>query len=34
MRFLIRHDKLDEAFADHICGLVLKRSKPSADSTG
>jgi AcrR family transcriptional regulator len=24
MRFLIRHAKLDEAFADEICGLVLK----------
>jgi AcrR family transcriptional regulator len=24
MRFLIRHDKLDENFADEICGLVLK----------
>jgi AcrR family transcriptional regulator len=24
MRFLIRHDKLDESFADEICGLVLK----------
>ncbi len=24
MRFLIRHDKLDKAFADEICGLVLK----------
>ncbi|MGA3091444.1 MAG: TetR/AcrR family transcriptional regulator [Terriglobales bacterium] len=23
MRFLIRHDKLDEGFADEICGLVL-----------
>ncbi len=23
MRFLIRHDKLDESFADEICGLVL-----------
>jgi AcrR family transcriptional regulator len=25
MRFLIRHSKLDEAFADEICGIVLKR---------
>jgi AcrR family transcriptional regulator len=24
MRFMIRHVKLDEAFADEICGLVLK----------
>jgi hypothetical protein len=24
MRFLIRHDKLDENFADDICALVLK----------
>src|ERR1700686_2027803 len=24
MRFLIRHAKLDESFADEICGLVLK----------
>jgi AcrR family transcriptional regulator len=24
MRFLIRHAKLDEAFADEICGIVLK----------
>jgi hypothetical protein len=24
MRFLIRHSKLDEAFADEICGIVLK----------
>src|ERR1700730_2509871 len=24
MRFLIRHDKLDESFADKICGLVLR----------
>src|ERR1700675_5055850 len=24
MRFLIRHDKLEESFADEICGLVLK----------
>jgi hypothetical protein len=23
MRFLIRHQKLDETFADGICGLVL-----------
>jgi AcrR family transcriptional regulator len=25
MRFLIRHAKLDETFADEICGLVLKK---------
>jgi AcrR family transcriptional regulator len=24
MRFLIRHDKLEESFADEICGLVLR----------
>jgi len=28
MRFLIRHDKLDESFADEICGLVLTGLKP------
>jgi AcrR family transcriptional regulator len=27
MRFLIRHVKLDEAFADKVCGLVLKGLK-------
>jgi AcrR family transcriptional regulator len=27
MRFLIRHDKLDESFADEICGLVLRGMK-------
>ena len=27
MRFLIRHDKLDESFADEICGLVLEGLK-------
>ena len=27
MRFLIRHVKLDESFADEICGLVLKGLK-------
>ena len=27
MRFLIRHVKLEEGFADEICGLVLKRLK-------
>ena len=27
MRFLIRHDKLNESFADEICGLVLKGLK-------
>lgn len=27
MRFLIRHDKLDEGFADEICGLVLQGLK-------
>jgi AcrR family transcriptional regulator len=30
MRFLIRHDKLDEGFADEICGLVLKGLGPRA----
>jgi len=28
MRFLIRHDKLDESFADEICDLVLKGLAP------
>jgi AcrR family transcriptional regulator len=28
MRFLIRHDKLDESFADEICALVLHGLKP------
>ncbi|HYW40212.1 MAG TPA: TetR/AcrR family transcriptional regulator [Terriglobales bacterium] len=28
MRFLIRHDKLDESFADEICALVLQGLKP------
>jgi len=27
MRFLIRHDKLEEGFADEICGLVLQGLK-------
>ncbi len=27
MRFLIRHDKLEESFADELCGLVLKGLK-------
>ncbi|MGD0790582.1 MAG: TetR/AcrR family transcriptional regulator [Terriglobales bacterium] len=27
LRFLIRHDKLDESFADEICGLVLQGLK-------
>jgi AcrR family transcriptional regulator len=27
LRFLIRHDKLDESFADEICALVLKGLK-------
>jgi AcrR family transcriptional regulator len=27
MRFLIRHDKLDEGFADELCGLVLEGLK-------
>jgi AcrR family transcriptional regulator len=27
MRFLIRHDKLEESFADEICGLVLEGLK-------
>jgi len=26
MRFLIRHDKLDESFADEICALVVRIS--------
>src|SRR6266851_1062751 len=30
MRFLIRHDKLDESFADEICGLVLNGLKTPA----
>jgi len=30
MRFLIRHDKLDESFADKICGLVLQGLKREA----
>ncbi|MGO9405011.1 MAG: TetR/AcrR family transcriptional regulator [Terriglobales bacterium] len=30
MRFLIRHDKLDENFADEICGLVLSGMKAAA----
>jgi AcrR family transcriptional regulator len=30
MRFLIRHDKLEESFADEICGLVLKGLKRRA----
>ena len=30
MRFLIRHDKLDESFADEICGLVLQGLKRRA----
>ncbi len=29
MRFLIRHDKLDESFADEICALVLQGLKPA-----
>jgi AcrR family transcriptional regulator len=36
MRFLIRHDKLDEHFADELCALVLnglKRSNPTAVAT-
>ena len=24
MRFLIRHEELDESFADALCGLVLR----------
>lgn len=31
MRFLIRHDKLDEGFADEICGLVLEGLKRRAE---
>ena len=30
MRFLIRHDKLEESFADAICGLVLRGLKGSS----
>ncbi|HEY4840935.1 MAG TPA: TetR/AcrR family transcriptional regulator [Terriglobales bacterium] len=30
MRFLIRHVKLEESFADEICGLVLKGLGPKA----
>ncbi len=30
MRFLIRHDKLEESFADEICGLVLSGLKQQA----
>ena len=30
MRFLIRHDKLDEGFADEICGAVLQGLKRRA----
>lgn len=30
MRFLIRHDKLEETYADQICGLVLVGLKPRA----
>ena len=30
MRFLIRHDKLEESFADAICGLVLQGLKGSS----
>jgi len=30
MRFLIRHDKLDEGYADEICGLVLQGLKRRA----
>ncbi len=32
MRFLIRHDKLDESFADEICGLVLQGLKRQPQS--
>jgi hypothetical protein len=32
LRFLIRHDKLDESFADEICGLVLKGLKRRSQS--
>lgn len=32
MRFLIRHFKLDESFADQVCGLVLKGLKRAAGS--
>jgi hypothetical protein len=30
MRFLIRHDKLEEGFADELCGLVLQGLKRRA----
>jgi AcrR family transcriptional regulator len=30
MRFLIRHVKLEESFADEVCRLVLPGAKPSA----
>jgi AcrR family transcriptional regulator len=30
MRFLIRHDKLEETYADQICGLVLESLKRRA----
>jgi AcrR family transcriptional regulator len=33
MRFLIRHAKLEEAFADEICGLVLQGRKPRSSAT-
>jgi hypothetical protein len=31
MRFLIRHDNLDESFADDICALVLQGLKCRSD---
>jgi AcrR family transcriptional regulator len=36
MRFLIRHAKLDEGFADELCGLVLegRRGSPASSTQG
>ena len=31
MRFLIRHDELNESFADALCGLVLRGVAPQAE---
>jgi AcrR family transcriptional regulator len=33
MRFLIRHAKLDESFADEICGVVLKNNRGAGSGT-
>src|SRR5467141_1283220 len=33
MRFLIRHDKLDESFADEICGLDRKSTRLNSSHT-